>query len=64
MTMLEKSFQKHPEFHKKLLRDIVYPHLVIEKPSKQAISRMIEFGTDPKTIFPDGGNLLHHFCKD
>jgi len=25
---------------------------------------MIEFGTDLKFVFPDGGNLLHHFCKD
>jgi hypothetical protein len=64
MTMLQKSFQKHSEFHKSLLKNIAYPHLVIEKPSKQAISRMKEFGTDLNFIFPDGGNLLHHFCKD
>jgi hypothetical protein len=37
---------------------------MIEQASKQGISRMKEFGTDVKFIFPDGGNLLHHFCKD
>lgn len=42
---------------------IIFPTIILEKPTRAVLNRLIQHNFDPHKIFPDGSNLLHRLMR-
>lgn len=60
MTLLEKMFQKRSRKDKDLLLNVIHEGIVMQKPSKAAVNRLLQLNFKRSKVYPNNTNILHH----
>ena len=59
LTLLEKNFRSQSVQFREILHNVVYPTLVLENPTKAAITRLQLCGYDIHYVSKESRNILH-----